>query len=62
MIEETKVQTNPISEPMNLKIRMTLIRLNLEPKIENKLVPICSKLEPDERENTSQTKDRKSVV
>ena len=40
---------------MNLKRRMALIRLNLEPKIENKLVPICSKLEPVEKENTAQT-------
>ena len=40
---------------MNLKRRMVLIRLNLEPNIENKLVPICSKLETDEGENTAQT-------
>ena len=45
---------------MNLKRRMALIRLNLEPKIESKLVPICSKLEPDERENTAQTNSKQS--
>ena len=37
-------QTNSISEPMNLKRRMALIILNLEPYIDNKLVPTCSKL------------------
>ena len=31
---------------MNLKRRMALIRLKLEPKRENKLVPIYSKPEP----------------
>ena len=35
---------------MNLKRRMALIRSNLEPKIENKLVLICPKLEPGKKQ------------
>ena len=43
---------------MNLKRRMALIRLNLEPKIGNNLVPICSKLEPGKKENIAQKKSK----
>ena len=46
---------------MNLKRRLALIRLNLEPKIEIKLVPICSKLELDKRENTAQVKSKSEL-
>ena len=41
---------------MNLKRRMALIRLKFEPKRENKLVPIFSKLEPGKKEEAAQTK------
>ena len=37
---------------------MTLIRLNVEPKIENKLVLKSSKLEPERKKKTSQTKSK----
>ena len=45
-----KVQTSSKYEPMNLKRRMSLIKSNIEPTLENKLVLICPKLEPGKKE------------
>ena len=39
---------------MNLKRIMALIRSNIEPNIEKKLVLICPKLEPGKKEEAAQ--------
>ena len=46
---------------MSFKIIMALISLNLQPKIEKNLVLICSRLEPDERENIAQTNSKSEL-